>query len=203
MFNVRTDNLKEEVKIQKQNVADFERSYDAQVVKSKMQSNKIDEFKAHILELEKSIQEHIFVQKNFAINLKHEQTLKLQTIADRDLKVEYIKAQGLEIMELEVRLQMAFNSFSTISVRLMLTGIKLAMTTKFIRTFVTFYRKEIEEMINEKEELLYKIEKQWQKIFALDKTIEELNTKAQEAQLEKQDNERIRKALNSKADELR
>ena len=73
---------------------------------------------------------------------------------------------------------MAFNSFSTISVRLMLTGIKLAMTTKFIKTFVTFYRKEIEEMINEKEELLYKIEKQWQKIFALDKTIEELNTKA-------------------------
>ena len=203
MFNVRTDNLKEEVKIQKQNVADFERSYDAQVVKSKMQSNKIDEFKAHILELEKSIQEHIFVQKNFAINLKLEQTLKLQTIADRDLKVEYIKAQGLEIMELEVRLQMAFNSFSTISVRLMLTGIKLAMTTKFIKTFVTFYRKEIEEMINEKEELLYKIEKQWQKIFALDKTIEELNTKAQEAQLEKQDNERIRKGLNSKADELR
>jgi hypothetical protein len=56
------------------------------------------------LQLEKTNEEHIFVEKTFAINLKHEQTLKLQTMADRDIKVDYIKAQKMEIMELEVRL---------------------------------------------------------------------------------------------------
>lgn len=145
MFNVTTDNLRLEIRVQKQIALDFERRYDEKKVQSRVQQLRIDEQKAQLTELEKKIQEHLFVEKTFAINLKKEQTQKAEVIADRDLKSNYIQAQKMEIMEFEVKLQMTFHQFATISVRFMVTTIKLAMTTKFIKVFVAYHCKEIEE----------------------------------------------------------
>lgn len=90
MFNVTTDNLRLEIRVQKQIALDFERRYDEKKVQSRVQQLRIDEQKAQLTELEKKIQEHLFVEKTFAINLKKEQTQKAEVIADRDLKSNYI-----------------------------------------------------------------------------------------------------------------
>ncbi len=84
-----------------------------------------------------------------------------------------------------------------------MTTIKLAMTTKFIKVFVAYHCKEIEEREDLKQELIYKIEKQQQKIEEFFRAIDELKRNMSESELKIQDNERIKRVLNIRLEELR
>ncbi len=92
MINVTADNLRVEIRVQQQIASDFERHYEEKKVQNRVQQLRIDEQKAQLTELEKKNQEHLFVEKTFAINLKKEQTQKAEIIADRDIKSNYIQA---------------------------------------------------------------------------------------------------------------